>query len=505
MMRKATRTYRYRQKMRTESVEEAHHLEVAPSHAQMIEQLLHDALHRPAPEGVRIVALWWIEQLRNARNSHADAFLALQALRSTLRENRELLSDAPLKRAVRHLRTLERALDKVCTTTAEREWLESEADMLLPDAAAEAHELSALLAEECQKQARGAATALHRNFDAFDTIAQSALSHFSISGTVGVALNLDAFSAHLSGRLDRSLTRIKRAMTDVQDGSSKRELNRIAEGFVRVRAILLPFVSELPSVGTLYHAVSHGQQQLEARRTASKLARRARRQKLGGLAAMLDDVSLSHYNAFASEWLADKGERSLAGAYAARAALQLSMDVTQLSNASITAEFGVPQEIERKYLLSGCPPEAAVVAGTRIEQGWIPGRTLRERLRRSTYATGVCRYTRTVKFGRGISRVELEEDTNRPTFDTLWPLTVSARVRKRRHAIREGVHTWEIDVFTDRNLVLAEVELRSAEENPPPPAWLERWIVRDVTNEPEFINANLALADDEPSVPASNT
>ncbi|PRP55751.1 hypothetical protein C7B66_21105, partial [Bacillus halotolerans] len=152
-------------------------------------------------------------------------------------------------------------------------------------------------------------------------------------------------------------------------------------------------------------------------RTAAKLARRARRRKLDGLAAMLDDVSLGHYTAFASEWLADNGTRSLASAYAARAALQLSMDVTQLSNASITSEFGVPMEIERKFLLSGCPPEAAVVAGTRIEQGWIPGRTLRERLRRSTYPTGVSRYTRTVKFGRGISRVELEEDTDRTLFD----------------------------------------------------------------------------------------
>lgn len=491
--------------MRTESPEESHHADVAPSHAQLISQLLHDALHRPAPEGVRIVALWWIEHLRLSQESHADAYLALCGLRSTLRENRELLSDAPLKRVMRHLSALDGALEAVCTAAVERAWLESEADMLLPDAAAEAQELSTLLADEHQQLARRATAALRKNFEAFDPMAQSALSHFSVHGTVGVSLNLDAFSAHLSGRLDRSLTRIKRAMNDVQDASSKREIKRIAEGFVRVRAILQPFVSKLPSVGTLYHSVSHGQQQLEAMRIASRLSKHARRQKLGGLAAMLDDVSLSHYSAFASEWLADKGERSLASAYAARAALQLSMDVTQLSHASITSEFGVPMEIERKFLLTGCPPEAAVVAGTRIEQGWIPGRTLRERLRRSTYPTGVARYTRTVKFGRGISRVELEEDTDRALFDALWPLTVSARVRKRRHAIRDGGFTWEIDVFTDRDLVLAEVELRSADENPSVPAWLERWVVREVTDEPEFINANLAMADEEPSAVANNT
>jgi len=490
--------------MSTESLAAIHAVEVVPSHAQMIEQLLHDALHRPAPEGVRIVALWWIEQLRVARESHTNAMVALQGLRSTLRENRELLSDAPLKRGMRHLQSLAGALEKVCTAASEREWLESEADMLLPDAAAEAQELSAVLAEEHQQLARVATTALRKHFDAFDAIAPSALSHFIVRGTVGVALNLDAFSAHLSGRLDRSVTRMKRSMQDVEGRSSKREIRRIADGLIRVRAMLQPFVATLPSVGTLYHGVSHGQQQLDAMRIAATLAKRARRQKLGGLAAMLEDVSLSHYNAFASEWLADNGERSLASAYAARAALQLSMDITHFSNASITSEFGVPREIERKYLLSGCPPEASVVAGTRIEQGWIPGRTLRERLRRSTYPTGVSRYTRTVKFGRGISRVELEEDTDRPLFDALWPLTISARVRKRRHAIRDGAHTWEIDVFTDRDLVLAEVELRSADENPPPPAWLERWVVRDVTNEPGFVNANLAMADEEPPVPASD-
>jgi CYTH domain-containing protein len=490
--------------MSTELLGESPETDVAPSHAQMIEQLLHDALHRPAPEGVRIVALWWIEHVRTSRESHSDAYLALQGLRCTLRENRELLSDAPLKGAIRHLQVLDGALKKECTLATERAWLESEADMLLPDAAAEAHELGALLTQQHQKAARRAASALQRQFDAFDAVAGRALSHFSVHGTVGVPLNLDAFSAHLAGRLDRSLTRIKRAMHDVEDITSKRELKRIAQGFVRVRAMLQPFITAVPAVGTLYHAVSHGQQQLEAMRTASKLARRARGEKLGGLAAMLDDVSLSHYNAFASEWLADKGERSLAGAYAARAALQLSMDITQFSNASITTEFGVPMEIERKYLLSGCPPEAAVVAGTRIEQGWLPGRTLRERLRRSTYPTGVARYTRTVKFGRGISRVELEEDTDRTLFEALWPLTVSARVRKRRHAIRDGGFTWEIDVFTDRELVLAEVELRSADEHPCLPAWLERWVVRDVTHEPEFINANLAMADEDAPVPAEN-
>ncbi|MEP6833081.1 MAG: hypothetical protein ABJB74_06785 [Gemmatimonas sp.] len=462
-----------------------------------VEELLPDALHRPAPEGVRIVALWWLEQTGLARDSFKDAHHAVDNLVFTLRENRELLTDSPLKRELRHLRGLQHALDEAFATDSQRSWLESERDMLLPDARAEAEHLGEILERAAHKQARLITGVMRRHFDCCEQSLQSALSRFSIHGTIGVALNLDPFSAHAAGRLNRHLAKLVRALNDVENVSSKRELKRVADSLARIRALLFPFITHLPALGELYHAASTGQQQLSALQIATRLAKLARDEQSGGLSAILEDVRLSHYNAFSAAWLGDKGERALSSAYAAIAALQVSVDVTQLSNARFTTEFGVPMEIERKYLLRACPPEAAVVAGTRIEQGWIPGRTLRERLRRSTYPTGVSRYTRTVKFGRGISRVELEEDTDRQLFEVLWPLTASARVRKRRHAIREGAHTWEIDVFTDRDLVLAEVELSAANEALTLPAWLEKWIVREVTDESEYVNANLALADDE--------
>ncbi len=51
---------------------------------------------------------------------------------------------------------------------------------------------------------------------------------------------------------------------------------------------------------------------------------------------------------------------------------------------------------------------------------------------------------------------------------------------------------WEIDEFTDRELVLAEVELPAPDMVPEPPEWLGPYVVRDVTDEPEYLNANLA-------------
>ena len=108
-----------------------------------------------------------------------------------------------------------------------------------------------------------------------------------------------------------------------------------------------------------------------------------------------------------------------------------------------------------------------------------------------TSATGE-RMTRTVKSGAGVARTELEEETTPEVFEAMWPLTLGRRVTKRRHRIVEGPLTWEIDEFTDRDLVLAEVELLDAEQEPELPDWLAPFVVREVTGEPEYVNATLA-------------
>ena len=79
---------------------------------------------------------------------------------------------------------------------------------------------------------------------------------------------------------------------------------------------------------------------------------------------------------------------------------------------------------------------------------------------------------RTVKSGAGISRIELEDETSREVFETMWPLTAGRRVLKQRYRIPDGDLIWEIDQFTDRDLVLAEVELPSADAKVEPPTWL---------------------------------
>ncbi len=99
---------------------------------------------------------------------------------------------------------------------------------------------------------------------------------------------------------------------------------------------------------------------------------------------------------------------------------------------------------------------------------------------------------RTMKLGVGVRRIEVEEDCPADLFAKLWPITAGKRVKKRRHAVKVGDLTWEIDQFLDRDLVVAEVELPSTEVEVILPPWLAAVMVRDATGDKTL--TNLALA-----------
>ena len=148
-------------------------------------------------------------------------------------------------------------------------------------------------------------------------------------------------------------------------------------------------------------------------------------------------------------------------------------------------------EIERKYLLSGLPPAAARARSVLIDQGYLPGERIRERVRRMRDDAGE-RYVRTLKLGRGMSRQEFEEETTAEVFAALWSVTTGKRLQKRRYFVPEGRLTWEVDDFTDRELVLAELEIPSVDFRIVIPEWLEPFLVREVTDEKGFGNHELA-------------
>ena len=149
-------------------------------------------------------------------------------------------------------------------------------------------------------------------------------------------------------------------------------------------------------------------------------------------------------------------------------------------------------EIERKYLLRGRPARTVDAPSLEIDQGYIPGERIKERIRRASDASGT-RYYRTIKMGSGIQRIEIEEEAAVDFFDAVWPLTVGRRVRKRRYHVEDGGVLWEVDEFLDRpSLWLAELELEHADQVVDVPAWLAPLVEREVTDDPSYTNRALA-------------
>ena len=168
-------------------------------------------------------------------------------------------------------------------------------------------------------------------------------------------------------------------------------------------------------------------------------------------------------------------------------------------------------EIERVYLLRALPTPLPHGEVWRIDQGYlplqsqvidgnshgsgapIPPHQLEGRLRRITHSDGSVEHIHTIKSGVGLVRQETERSIDAETFAREWPRTVGRRLEKLRTRITVGDRLWEIDQFTHIPVVLAECELPSIDTSLDIPDWLAPFIVREVTEEPAFRNAELAL------------
>ncbi len=225
--------------------------------------------------------------------------------------------------------------------------------------------------------------------------------------------------------------------------------------------------------------------------TSEEVRRERRRDPLPGLREIARRAAVRRMEAweeFERDWLGPREERLLQPLRDLSQHLERRGGVAPLPAPVVRASA---EEIERKYLLSSLPPRAAQEKPLEIVQGYLPGERIQERLRRVTNGTEA-RFYRTIKTGSGLVRAETEEGTTEKVFDAMWPLTEGKRVTKRRHQVPDGGLVWEIDLFMDRELVLAEVELPSPEAEARLPEWLEPYVVRDVTDEAEFVNINLA-------------
>lgn len=145
-------------------------------------------------------------------------------------------------------------------------------------------------------------------------------------------------------------------------------------------------------------------------------------------------------------------------------------------------------EIERKFLVVGESWRASVTRSHLIKQAYLTrgGRTT-VRVRR----IGDDRAFLTIKTtGGGVARHEFEYPIPVADAEQLMTEREGAIVAKTRHIVPGDGVTWEIDVFEGDNagLVVAEVELRHADQSFVRPDWLGP----EVSDDRRYGNADLA-------------
>ena len=151
-------------------------------------------------------------------------------------------------------------------------------------------------------------------------------------------------------------------------------------------------------------------------------------------------------------------------------------------------------EIERKFLVAGDGWRAAAHAVLPMAQGYLNGLGAMDRGEQK--ASVRVRIQGDAAFlnlkSRELGRTRQEFDYPIPVADAraLLALCVGGTIDKRRHLVRHGGHLWEVDEFLGDNagLVVAEIELASADEAFDMPAWAGR----EVTEEARYYNLALA-------------
>ena len=144
------------------------------------------------------------------------------------------------------------------------------------------------------------------------------------------------------------------------------------------------------------------------------------------------------------------------------------------------------QEIERKFMVVGEYKHLAH-SSMHLVQGYIASgrRTVRVRLSDDRAWLTIKGPSR----DGGLTRYEWEHPIEAKEAMELLQLAEGALIDKRRWLVNYEGHTFEVDEFAGQNegLVIAEVELHSADEEFATPVWLGR----EVTGERRFYNSHL--------------
>ncbi len=479
-----------------------------------------EELTRPPEEGARLVALRFLEDAaaalgRVSGRERPDALhefrVNLRRLRSTLQAFEPHLEPRPTEQAQARLRELGARSNAARDAEVQIAWLEARRGEL-----SRSHRpaLRWLTQELAVRRDQAQAKLLEKLPERFSRL-RADLAR-SLAG-YRTWVHLDSpdpsptFAAVAGERLRRQAARLRESLGAISSPSDSIECHEARIEAKRLRYLLEPVARYVPEGKRAVRSLKGLQDVLgemhDLQILMQTLEAGAERMALERTHALLDAVRKADGRAMASArrrnleagllaivTLVRDRDRKLFGELEAAWLEQRCAKFFETLEAAARALDEVrrePLEIERKFLLSSVPEIAREAPSLRIEQGWMAGESIRERLRRVSDASGE-RFYRTIKLGSGLTRAEYEESISREMFEPLWPLTKGCRLEKRRIQIRDGERTWEIDVFEGRDLVTAEVELPSPDAALPFPEWLAPCLVREVTGDPAYSNLNLA-------------
>lgn len=144
-------------------------------------------------------------------------------------------------------------------------------------------------------------------------------------------------------------------------------------------------------------------------------------------------------------------------------------------------------EIERKFLVANDDWRKRAFEGARYRQGYFPNsKTCSVRVR-----IAGDKATLNIKGATlNITRDEYEYSIPcRDAEEMLARFCERPFIEKIRYLVRNGAHTWEVDVFEGENagLIVAEIELSHEDEVFDIPSW----VGRDVSDETRYYNVCL--------------
>ncbi len=152
------------------------------------------------------------------------------------------------------------------------------------------------------------------------------------------------------------------------------------------------------------------------------------------------------------------------------------------------------REIERKFLVTSDRWRPLVTQTLTIRQGYLSSNskaTVRVRLLDDQRAVLTLKGAM-----EGISRAEFEYPIPYEDAVELYTIAEPHTLGKQRHLVPFGGLVWEVDVFEGRHqgLVIAEVELDSADQQ----VQLPPWVGEEVSADDRYFNASLARSDGPP-------